>query len=162
MSKCTSGPSFSTSVLNTQKRVPKGVQEFEPEPLGSLKGTQYRYQNQVQGTRTQYKVREVRGARCKFGLQMQGKRFQKVQGTRYTVHKGFEQAPLQPLITRRTRKRGGGFRVFSFSPHFGSFQAQAPWILWASKWAGNRWRTGSAKRLGFSAWVKWGSGILPG
>ena len=44
-------------------------------------------------------------------MHVQGKKYRK--GIRYKVQKGFEQASLERLSTRRTRKRGGGLSLFS-------------------------------------------------
>ena len=57
-----------------KKGCQNGVLKFGSEPLGSLKGTQYRHQNQVQGTRTQYKVRPGVGTRCEVQVRGAGAR----------------------------------------------------------------------------------------
>ena len=69
--KDTSGPSFFELCFEHAKKDAKRVQ-IGAEPLGSLKGTQYRHPNQVQGTRTQYKVRA--GARCEVQVRCAGAR----------------------------------------------------------------------------------------
>lgn len=74
--KCTFGATcFDLCFEHAKKGAKKVVgypRKFIVDPLGSLKGTQHKYQNQVQGTRKQYKVCpgvEVRNAGAKEKVQ---------------------------------------------------------------------------------------------
>ena len=119
---CTSGASFFEPCFEHAKMGAKmEFKSVKTSPWGPLKvqNTSTRIRYKVPGHSTRCVQVWVRGAKCRCGVQVQGKRYRK--GTRYTAHKSFEQASLEPLSTRRTRKRGGGYvitlRIDPYPPH---------------------------------------------
>ena len=87
MPKCISGPSFFDFCFeHAKKSANMEFRSLGPSPWGPLKvhntGTRSKYK--VPGRSARCVQVRVRGAKCRCGVQVQGKRYRK--GTRYTVH----------------------------------------------------------------------------